>query len=268
MINEENKAEWIRAYTYNELEGEDLRVFKEKMQNDAAFKEDVDLFLVLRAAHNVEQKEHFKTLLAEDDLKLVEPTNTTEETPKKEEKTAKVVTMEPQKTGTRTWLLRAASLLLIGLVGAVLYFNLPTQQNALALSQEYLQTQYDSPVITRSETAVQQDWETAVQAYENQNFEKALVSLDRIIETGKAKDQHYFYAGLSALYQKKKDPQKAIDAFNQVKGGLYGEALNWYKALAYIQLEQYDKAKQLLTPIATSGSPQRQPKAAKLLEGI
>lgn len=266
MTNEENHYQWMNAYANNELEGDKLRVFEDKLKNDPEFKEEVDLFIVLRADHNLKQKERFKALLSQEDFKK-ESTAIVEKNDKK--KGAKVVSIDTPKTNSRTWLLRAASLFLLGLVGAILYFNLPSKTTStIALSKEYLQTPYDGPIITRGETAIQQDWENAVEAYDNQNFEQALVHLQQILKTGKAEDQHYFYAALSALYQKNKEPQKAVNWLNKIKGGLYGEAVDWYKSLAYIQLEKYEEAKKLLEPIAKSGSKERQQKAIKLLNSI
>jgi len=140
--------------------------------------------------------------------------------------------------------------------------NQPAITNALkTLSQEYLKTPF--PIPKNEETSIQQNW---AEAYKAKDFEKASEQLSEILETDKAKDQHYFYGALAALYQKNKEPEKAVDWLDKVEGGLYSEDIDWYKGLAYIQLEKNEEAKQILEHIAKLGSEKRKQEAAKLLK--
>ncbi len=262
MINEDNKYEWMTAYAAHELSEKDLNVFEEKMDKEADFREEVEMFLVLRAEHNLEQKTHFRHLIEQENL---------QQTVKKIE--AKVVEMPPpvKETSSRKSWLSAAAVLLIGAIAAVLYFNVPTggnNENPLAVSQEYLQEYYESPVVSRGANAFDENWENAIESYNQKNFQEVHKQLQPIFDAGKGRDKHYFYDGLSYLYQKPSDPQKAIVSFKEVWDTYYAESTVWYMSLAYIQLEKYGVARKLLERLKQENNPKRQADIQRLLDAL
>lgn len=139
----------------------------------------------------------------------------------------------------------------------------PSKANTpITLSQEYLKIPHG---LGKEKSELKDAWE---KAYDAQKFEEALLEFHEILETDDVEDQHYFYAALSALYQKTKVPQNAIDWLDKVQCDSYGEDLDWYKSLAYILLEKNDEAKKILEHIEQSESEKRQEEVTKLLELI
>jgi tetratricopeptide (TPR) repeat protein len=93
----------------------------------------------------------------------------------------------------------------------------------------------------------------AKEAYQNADFEKAIPLFEAIPPS---KKEHYFYLGVAALKQQKMDAQKAIDNLLKARAlanGWQEDAINWYLALAYLQVGKTEEARKELNNIVKIG---------------
>jgi len=176
------------------------------------------------------------------------------------------------KSQRKIWL-SAAAIFLIGAIASIFYFGVPTatisNENPLAVSQEYLKTSYESPVVSRGTNAFDENWEKAIEAYNQRDFKEVNKQINPILEAGKGREKHYFYGALAYLYQEPSEPRKAVDYLKELREEYYAEAAIWYQSLAYIQLGKYKIARTLLGMLDKQNkNPQRKKEIKRLLKSL
>jgi len=180
----------------------------------------------------------------------------------------KGVVEEPKKTYSLwpTIVKFAAAAMLVAALGLG-WFALNNQGgNYTQLAANYLEQPYAPPVVNRGETQnAEQLWQEAVVAYKTNRFDKSAQNIENIIGQNQGKDIHHFYLGLSYLYQTPAHYQKAIESFENIKNDHYLESANWYKSLAYLQLNNKAEAKNLLERLGNSSYKKE---AGKLLKSL
>lgn len=117
----------------------------------------------------------------------------------------------------------------------------PADPNLLA--DEYLKTPYRELNMTDKQRKNFPEMAKAMDAYTTGDFANATAQFKAIIDSYKDEGVSYFYMGLSQVYTQKYP--ECIDSFQKsidFKPELYDYTCNWYSALAYIKMQQYDKA--------------------------
>lgn len=111
-------------------------------------------------------------------------------------------------------------------------------------------------------------WKSAALAYGNQNYEKAALLFETIINDSSRlyRSDAWLFLGITRMEQNRFP--EAIAAFEHVSpGSTVTEDAQWYMALSYLKMNQLSKAKALFTAIAQAKiSVNRSEDAAKILK--
>ena len=234
-----NRLELLEKYLSEELNPQEQVAFDRLMKDDAEFREEVQLAVVLNANHKVERKLHFQQLL--------------------KEQQAQKISTEVKETPVRRLPLRQlrsiAAVLLLGLTMAVGYLMFGTS-NADALVAQGLSQKYTSPMIEMSGENTDPNWKNAIQAYKAGNFPTAIAALERSIEKDITNvDEKHFYLGLCYLYQKVADHENAIihlTKSKEINPDRYEQQSNWFISLALLNMQRNDEAIPLLGKMVES----------------
>ena len=267
MGNEE-RNNLILKYINGDLIGKELNSFTKQMQNDEELKEDIEVSAYMNAEYNVAKKNQFKSLVKEYGL-TPDPSasENINETPLTIEKRAVPEKATPKISWYKNPLLKvAASLLFFALVGLLVFKNLPGS-SPTQLADSYLTKHYAAPSVTMGDN-VDELWQKAISAYKSDDFIKSSTLLEDIVAQKQAKEEHFYYLGLSYLYQNPSKANQAITNLDKVKGKYYGEAAQWYKSLALIKLDKISDAQKLLKILVKSNDTQRKSKAQELINSL
>ncbi len=258
IIDEKNREDVITAYVYGELSKTELEVFEAKRATDADFAEEVELYLALIGDYHQEQKSTFEGWMEEISLEGTEDTQlTAEKTTIKDasiegKSSPKVVPLFQNKT--RIYAIAAALLLFLS---ALFLFKAlsPSSLSTGDLVATHLEEIHKAPSNKMGSSEEEANWAAAKKAYEAENYERAAMSLEKIVEGGTDKAVVYFYLGLSYLYQQNTDVNKAVSVFEEAaKDGDYKNESLWYMSLAYLKNGEPNKAKEVLKEIVNKTS--------------
>lgn len=163
----------------------------------------------------------------------------------------------------QAWLLVAAVVLFV-ILGWRQFNPSERQQDLFA---QYFEP-YRSPTITRGEAANEEDWQSAVGAYQAADYARAISHF----QAAKLQEDSLgylldFYLANSYLAQIPPQTDLAIQALSTVLNGdhLYLEQARWLLALAHLAAEQTNESRQLLNRIVEDKSYQWEA-AAELLD--
>jgi len=156
------------------------------------------------------------------------------------------------------WVKIAATVLLIAVVGLASYRYL--QPNLMELVNQEISTPYpNTPTFRSSTTALDKGYT----AYLKGDYSEASALLSKFDNA-----ESLFFNGLCQLYLG--NSQKAVELFNKadLSTTRYEEQGAWYAALAYVSLNEIDRAKIILLKISTSQNHFKKDRAELLLEKI
>ncbi len=156
--------------------------------------------------------------------------------------------------------------LLIGVWG---YQKYQSEQIPATPQQIYANYFEPYPVVNfRGEKEDPKEIEKAIDAYGNENYAKAIVLFDAILENPSSTYPSYFYNGLSNLAVG--NSQAAIDALEVVltTDNDLQETAQWYIALAYLQQDDIAKARSVLQLLSANENNAYQSKAVKILSEL
>jgi len=278
MENEEKRNLIIGQYIQGELQGNMLKEFLDDVHKDVELKEEVEIQTFLKAREAVEKKRHFKNLMKEHnlqadvpDLSIVDKEESkyenafvSKEVDKVEEK------QQPKTSWFNSPLLKvAASVLLFAVISLLVFQYSQSGSSPQQLANTYLTEHYSAPTILRNTTdELEENWKKAITAYKKDDFVQSATLIEKVIQQGKAKEEQYYYLGLSYLYQDKEMASKAIQNFDKVQDSLYLEAAQWYKSLALIKLGKIKEAKGLLLQLKNTTDVKRKNKVKELLDAL
>lgn len=167
------------------------------------------------------------------------------------------------------WVAAVAATLILGILGWQLLQ--PTSPSYQELAQAYLAEEPFANNEVRKGSEDVGEWRAeAIQAYNQKEYKKSAAVREKVIASGKATEEDYFYQGLSYLYQGEARAAAAITNFQaalaQPNRNLQAEA-NWFLALAYLQNGQLPEAEELLQMIVADQS-WKKDNAAALLKAM
>jgi tetratricopeptide (TPR) repeat protein len=174
-----------------------------------------------------------------------------------------------QRTGTRTvnmWRYAvglAASFLLVAVIWQTMG---TTSKTALQLADNYMMTdRFESPSVRMGATEDTKNWDEAKNAYREAQFEKVILAIGAIPNPT---TEQLFYLGLSYLYQKEPDLEKAVFYFTtnlERRDGNFKDESRWYLALTLIKMDRKEEAKNILQQLLRLGENGWKAKEAKKL---
>ncbi|HMS51996.1 MAG: hypothetical protein IPI59_15425 [Sphingobacteriales bacterium] len=266
MITEDNKLNLIRQYANGELDQTQLAEFNLALQNDAEFKEEVELHLTIMADQKIKESQRLKKIAETEGLKpefvaeaAGQPAISNTQAPS-----------AAKGQATRIIAMRIAALFVLIAAVWLLWPSGGQNEKAIALAQTEIKTPYPLPgeLSTMGDFNGEDTERNAYDAYKNGNYEKAIsgfVTLTNIQNLPPDKmSQFNLYLGLSYMYlQSNPKYEMAIIAFEKMTDPATIEAKNWFTALALIELKRPKEAKPLLKKME---SEQRKTKAAEILK--
>jgi tetratricopeptide (TPR) repeat protein len=142
----------------------------------------------------------------------------------------------------------AAAIIIVCIgVGSIIKFSLfNTEINSESIFSEYYQT-YQNDFLSRSDESVVNNLYQAFQAYENEDFDKAVELFSKVSEVDASIIMAYFYKGISCI--EISDYKQAIESFNKVLANAnnpYFPQSHWYCALTWLKLNNTGLAKEHL----------------------
>ncbi|MEN0046499.1 MAG: tetratricopeptide repeat protein [Bacteroidota bacterium] len=223
--------ELIRKYFDFELNEKELAAVNERMEADEAFLERMRIFQT-----------------SDEEILNLEQTNIAKEE-------AKTVTLKPKPKQRRITpvRLRAIAAVLFFVIASVfvfqIFFNTNNSLNILAQNywEESEQLIFSNLRSDNAPTATKTKLVAASNSFQQKDFQTALNTLSSIPSA----DELYHKAALlkGEIYLEQKQFQAAVDQFQIViehPNNEHNDYAYWYQALAYLQLEQVEEAKQNL----------------------
>lgn len=162
----------------------------------------------------------------------------------------------------------AAAVALLAILSATLYLTLRPGSSAEELYSSYY-SRYEAPGAVRS--AVSSDntlMENAIASYSAREYDKAIVYLEQVINTGQEDMESVFMHGMANM--EVKNYPVASGSFTRViehNDNLYLEDAAWYLGLCYMMTDNKDKALRQFSTIASSRS-RYSKQAAKLVRKL
>lgn len=235
--------EHIEAYLRRELSSEETVAFEKRMEEDAAFKQEVELYQKLVAGIQVQGRNDLKKELQSLENEIAQNERYT-------------ITLQPRH------LLRIAVVVILLIIPLYIFYS--REDN---LFDQYF-LPYDNYVASVERGASDLDaYQEAFQAYEVANYSQATQLFASLNAEQQAQEGVIFYWGLSHLALK--ESKSAINKLKQVLelSGDFQVQAKWYLALAYIQENKKEEARLLLEELVKSGRFQNQ-KARELLQKL
>ena len=162
----------------------------------------------------------------------------------------------------------AAAVALVAILSGALYLTLKPGSSPDELYSSYY-SRYEAPGAVRS--AVSSDntlMENAIASYSARDYDKAIVYLEQVINTGQEDMESVFMHGMANM--EVKNYPVASGSFTRViehNDNLYLEDASWYLGLCYMMTDNKDKAIRQFSTIASSRS-RYSKQAAKLVRKL
>jgi tetratricopeptide (TPR) repeat protein len=248
MMDDTNKNQLIEQYLHDELSGEQLREFQERLSTDAHFRKEVALERAILKNLRAVGRQQEKLKLESFHQEMVEVSDHTLQVEAKDEpKAGKQVRFIPKQ-----YLIAAASIVLI-IAATLIFITLPGSR---ADSDTLFAAQfrpYPSMQIQRGTSVVNLS-SSAFVAYNKGDYSVSIELFNKVLEIGKD-ESILFYLGNAYLAANK--PKEAILTFeNYLKE--YQEfriEAKWYLGLSYLKNKQEQQAKQQFEELIKSIPP-------------
>jgi len=224
--------ELIEKYIQNNLSPIEVKEVKELLKNDNSFKEALSLHTDLKKVVVDDDDANFRNLITnlEQDAKHINP-----------------------KRSFTKWLVAASIALLFGLSYFFLLNQKTASTNALFASYFVPYKNVVAPMV-RGNTSNQQDEKTqAFLAYEKGEYNKAITLFTKLYEN--TKEPYYLFYKANALLKLERAQEAVPLLIEHLKTkDTLTEKTNWYLALAYLKIQDKQKAKELLKKVIANKS--------------
>ena len=215
-MNNEIDISLLEKYLSGEIEAQDVLDTKGKPVSPEQLKRELTLYQ--------EAALHIEGAALKDDLKKLHQS---------------LYNGEQQRTGSfGVWKI-AATILLIGVVVSIAWFQLKKSYDF----EDYFD-HFDQLVISRNSDST--NYSVGLEAYSMKDYSKAYDLLDSVKDLD---DEILFYKGVSALGSLRFLTAKEIFLSLSINTGKYYQQIRWYLALSYWQLKEIDNAIELLEQI-------------------
>ena len=145
----------------------------------------------------------------------------------------------------------AIAAILACITGIVMYsvilFSTSKYDNLVNESIEKLITIDNHAVVTRGDEAIDAQVLSAIEAYKNQEYEQSIIIWQQLITTGKLKGSTHYNLALCYLQKEPSATEEAIKNLLEARNTkTVQEEANWALALAYLQVNKKEEAKEIL----------------------
>jgi len=240
-----NKEQLIEKYLENKLSKKETITFNELIKNNADFKERVKFHTDLKKAVKKADQDNFRNLI---------------EGIEKEAQTKNIASRRPYIK----WIAAASIIVLLGLT----YFfntNQKVSTNDLFVSNFEPYRNVVHP-ITRSGNKKPDDETLAFIAYQKGDYKLAETLFAKLYKTTKKPYYLFYQANALLKLDKANDAIPLLLAHLKLKDSL-SEKANWYLALAYLKINDQQKAKTILKKVITNKT-YKVNEAQKLLKAL
>lgn len=224
--------EIIEKYIDNELDDNEVKEFQETLLSDSDLKRDLDLSFAIN-----------HSIIEDDVMQLRETLDYMYADEQKVKRLPNIFTK-------RKLYYAAASFALLLATGGLVNKFVSADFNSSDIFEKYYQP-YDVTVTYRSgNTEVDKVFLSALQKYEEQDFEKALVLFEEVLDFRENDMALNLYSGIT--YMEEEKYQNASNSFNEIidnNNNLFVEQAKWYLALCYVVTEDYQNAQDLLNEL-------------------
>ena len=242
--------EMIERYIDGELEGKQLLEFEELLSTDPDVKREYELSRQVNQA------------VMEDDIMALR--ETMEYMYEEDSKVKRIPTVFTKR---KFYYASASAALLIAAGGLVQQLENPDLESTTVYNKYY--TPYEVTVTYRSgNTETDRLLLNALERYEEQDYEHALVLFEEVLEGRKNDMAVNLYSGIS--YMEEEKYQKATKSFNHIisdKDNLFIEQAKWYLSMCYLKTEKSEKAEEILHEIINEESYYKE-QASKVLKDL
>ncbi|MDN5200704.1 tetratricopeptide repeat protein [Fulvivirgaceae bacterium BMA10] len=231
--------ELIEKYLSQEATAQEISVIEKRLKEDKAFAERLSIFQTLKQGNEMDI-EGFRSDL--DDIY-----RDYDQQPQEE---AKVIQLNTHRKRSFYWIAAAVSILLLSTVYLII------NQASVSSPQDLYAAHYTTPPENISTRDEQDDHlVAAIQAYNVNDFKKALEEFEIFLSTNQNHIGAIFYQGICELELGKTDD--AIEHFNTIINegdSVYLNSAKWYLALSYLKADRKQEAIKTLEDIKDSGS--------------
>jgi len=221
--------EIIDKYLYGEMDDQELKDFERLLATDKEVQEELELHRSIDDAIIEEDIMSFR-----DTMQMIYA---------EDQKVKRVPAGFPRR---KLYFAAATLALLLATGGIVKKVSQPEYDNHEIFNKFY--QPYDVTVTYRSgNTETDRLLLTALQKYEDENYEEALLLFEQLLEKRKDDMAVNLYSGISYLEMEKY--QKATHTFQTIiadDNNLFIEQAEWYLAMCYVKTDENGKAKELL----------------------
>lgn len=237
--------EWdsrIEDYLDNLMNEEERKSFETAMQNDKALKKQVAIIQEINQTIGLEGKfQEFQETINTLNQRHFS-TEQTDNTSKKSETVVRQLT--PQR---RFFAIAAAFIAFV--VSAVLIWS--TIKSETISTEELFASNYEPYNIGQRSGSdnLNETEKTAFKNYTDGNFENAIVDLEPLVVINPTEENYLL--SLGSAYVSTQQTNKAISTFQKINNtSVNYQVAQWYLALAYLQNDDVDNAKAILTTLA------------------
>lgn len=251
----------IKQYLNEQLPETDRLAFEQQMKTDPEFAEEVATWAAIYQGIQEHGDEVLNTELTHLGKNLLkQQSDSTTMRAKVNQEQLKSRAMVPR------WVYAAAALLLLLVIALPLYQKLNDPANTYASAETLYSENFQMPNAPAVRDATLSSWR---QAYENKQFPEAIAELEKLLSNPAypRKAEAQLFIGLSHLGAG--DAQNAIETFQNVSPDSFEwEDAQWYTAMAYLKLNDTEKAKSILQALSVQASAELRAKAVKVLTQI
>ena len=241
--------EQIEAYLSGSMSDEERLSFENEMKNNATLKKKVEEFRMAQQAIFAGGRTVVKHKVDEAVAKSIDPTK----------KEAKVV-------GLRRIMAIAAAVLVLLTAGFWIW-----NQNSNASPVQLFATHFEMPPVPNvrsAETTISEKWNTALTAYNENDFQKYIVEATSVLKSNTFEFQNEGYLLLGVSYLQLNDYANALTAFEKVSpSSSSGQDAVWYTALTHLKNKDLENAKSAFQKIIDANH-SRKLKAGDILKQL
>lgn len=254
-------------YLLGMLEGQALRDFEQQLKTDKTLQADIALSKdVQEALDGVQVEQFFSNKLSSLGDKYVTESLLLEDENK-----------PTQEEASTSNLRRNIFIIGLSILTALAVFWFWKQQN---ISEQIESTEpaqifasyyepYSSNMSTRNGNNVDEAYQNAIKAYDDEKYSEAIESLTQRIADQSDDIPTQLLLGNSYLNVSPPETQKAIELFQQIAEGdsdLYAMTAKWYLALAHLQVDQMEEAKVIFEDLSKNTTGRYANLAKEILE--
>ena len=239
MNNQIDYSGFVERYLAQQMEQDELGWFRDEMEINPALAEEVQF-----------QRDIGDAILNEETLAFRAQINNLFE--KAESKKSPVI--RKKVYFPRTVRIAVASLAAFILLGGGLYLHNNRTIPAEKLFEIYYAPYEGLTNVRSSNTQLPYILENAMQKYEKQEYEMALLLFETVLANDGGNITSKFYSGISYLETRRYNvAEKSFTGVINHNDNLFIEHAEWYLGLCYLKTGEYKQAKILFSSIADSG---------------